>query len=138
MKYVLIFLSVMFFMISCKAPEPVEVIKKKPVYSKFQGKARVTSIIPSKERNGRESDSYMDIYYIFIPSEQGIIKKYNYPEFKDSGLLLNYDNRNSFHKNWIMKWGLKVGNEYPAERYEITGKVSGPHVSYDVELSPVK
>ena len=89
----------MFFMISCKTQEPVKDIQKKPVSSVYKGKARITSIIPSKERNGRESDSYMDIYYIFIPSEQGIIKKYNYPEFKDSGLLLNYDNKNSFHKN---------------------------------------
>jgi hypothetical protein len=78
----------------------------------------------------------MELYFDFIPSDPRVTNKYQYPEKKDSQILLQYDNRKSFHKNWIMKWGLKTGNEYPALRYEASGKVTGKHVYYEVELSP--
>lgn len=138
MKYAVFCLSLMLFFISCKTEEPVVVKKPEPVFRAYQGKARIVSIVPSKEEDGKESDSYMVLYFDFIPSDPGVKKKYQYPESGDSKVLLNYDNRKSFHKNWIMKWGLKTGNEYPASRYESSGRVTGAHVYYDVELSPSK
>lgn len=136
MKYGLILISFFVFFVSCKTEEPVVEKKSQPVFRTYKGKAKIVSIVPSKEKDGNDSSSYMELYFDFIPSETAISKNYQFPEAGDSNILLKYDNRNSFHKNWIMKWGLKNGNEYPAKRYEASGKVTGAHVYYDVELTP--
>ena len=138
MRYSLIIITVLLFLFSCKTEEPVVIKKSDPVFRTYNGKAKIASIVPSKENDGKDSSSYMELYFDFIPSDPDAGQKYQYPEKRDSNILLQYDNRKSFHKNWIMKWGLKTGNEYPALRHEGSGKVTGGHVYYDVELSPLK
>lgn len=135
-KYAVLSLSLMLFFVSCKTEEPTVVQKTEPVFRTYKGKARIVSMAPSKNNTGEDDDSYMALYFDFIPSDPGAMKKYQFPEIKDTKVLLNYDNRKSFHKNWIMKWGVKAGNEYPALRYEAFGKATGAHVYYDVELAP--
>jgi len=137
MKYPIIVLSVfMFFLNSCKTEESSVVKKTSPEFRLYKGKAEIVSIKSSPVSGDDGNNSYMMIYFNFVPSDPGAKKNYQFPEAEDANIQLKYDNRNSFHKNWIMKWGLKIGNEYPATRYEAIGKISGVHVYYDVELSP--
>jgi hypothetical protein len=138
MKYSILPACLLVLFISCKTGDPVIEKKVSPVFRTYKGTAKIISIIPAKENNGNDNGSFMELYFNFIPSDSAEAKRYQFPEAPDSNILLKYDNRKSFHKNWIMKWGLKNGNEYPATRYEASGKVTGAHVYYDVELSPAK
>ena len=136
MKYRIFFSCLLIFFISCKTEAPVVLKKDHPEFRTYKGKARIVSIVPAKENSGENSSSYMELYFNFIPSDPEIKKNYQVLEADDLNILLKYDNRKSFHKNWIIKWGLKTGNEYPASRFESSGDVTGLHVDYDVELSP--
>ncbi len=133
--YLSLFLIILFLFFSCKTPDK-SLEKPSILFKTYNGKAVITSIVPSKDDNGKESSMYMQIYFDFIPADSLAPGKYEYPESADTGRLLYYDNRNSFHNNWIQKWGIKSGNEYPAMRVESNGEKSGAHIYYEVELHP--
>ncbi len=135
MRYQLLSLMLIFTVLSCGKTTDTWINKDVPVAKTFRGKARIVLITPAKDDTGRESQEFMDIYFDFISAEKS---GYMYPDSKDTRIILNYDDRNVFHKNWIEKWGIKEGNEYPAVRREVKGKTTGAHVYYEVELSPGK
>lgn len=132
------FIPLLLLFISCSTKEPAVIKKNESLFKSYKGTARIVSITPSKDTVNTEGSSYMQLYFDFLPADPGVKNNYQFPEAADSNILLKYDNRKSFHKNWILKWGLKQGNEYPAVRYENSGKVTGAHVYYYVELSPSK
>jgi len=131
---ILIGISLLLIAFSCRTVNQGSIKKNA---QKHNGKARIVDISPAKGDNGKVIGLYMNIIFDFIPSETGAVKGYKFPESVDSGILLFYDNRNSFHINWIKKWGIKKGNEYPAARYEADDRSNGPNVYYEVDLSPV-
>jgi len=128
----------LLLVISCSTEKPAVIKKNESLFKSYKGTARIVSITPVKDSVDTEDSSYMQLFFDFSPADPGAKNNYQFPEAADSNILLKYDNRNSFHKNWILKWGLKPGNEYPAVRYENSGKVTGAHVYYDVELYPFK
>lgn len=135
MKYQLFGMLLIISVLSCEKTDEVHIKKEVPSTIIHHGKARIVSIIPTKDDKGTESQEFMDIYFDFISADKS---GHIYTASKDKGILLEYDNRNSFHKNWIDKWGIKAGNEYPSVRYGTTGKTTGAHVYYEVELTPVQ
>ena len=123
---------------SCKTMEPAASVKPGKIYRTFSGRIKIVEIAPVKESAGIADPSYLSVYFDFLADDPSAIERYAYPELPDRRRLLEYDNRNSFHKNWIDKWNIKTGNEYRAVRIESGGISTGAHVFYEVELAPGK
>jgi hypothetical protein len=94
--------------------------------SSFHGKIIITEITESKENSGGES-GYSDIYFDFHPVD--------IQAEKDKHVKLFYDNRDSFHSNWIQKWSIKIGNAYPAIKHERVSE-NNKATSYEIFLEP--
>lgn len=132
----LILITVLF--ISCKAPErrdPPPRGDQKRIHS---GKAVITKISESKKGSGDDTVGYVDVYFNFVPSDPSAVAEYLCGECPDNNIKLFYDNRESFHANWVKKWDIKPGSSYPAIRHELLRKDNRPSVSYDVFLEPAK
>lgn len=121
---------------SCKTTEPAASPEPEKIYRTFEGRVKIVEIVPLNESDGVAGSSYLSVYFDFLADDASAIDRYAYPELTDRRRLLEYDNRNSFHKNWIAKWNIKTGNEYRAVRIESGGISTGAHVFYEVELAP--
>ncbi|MCL2155761.1 MAG: hypothetical protein FWH53_08875 [Leptospirales bacterium] len=119
-------LFIILFIASCNTP------KSNAGSNKFNGKIIITEIIESKESSNGEG-GYFDIYFDFYP-ETHASKAYRCSECNDKHVKLFYDNRERFHSNWINKWDVKTGNEYPAIRHELLNENN--KVSYEIFLEP--
>ena len=122
-------LPVILFIISCNAPEP----KSNAGSNKFNGKIIITEITESKESSTGEG-GYFDIYFDFYPADIHAPQAYLCKECNDKRVKLFYDNRDSFHSNWIKQWNVKTGNEYQAIRHELLNENN--KVSYEIFLEP--
>jgi len=140
-----ILLSLTIYLTSCAAPEKKTVIKPvvPPVtvdtvntIKKHNGKAVITGITYSANNSDDRNIGYVDIYFNFIPADPGASGSYLCRECPDTKIKLFYDNRDSFHGNWVKKWEIKPGNEYPAIRHEMMRKDKTVPVSYEVFLEP--
>jgi len=129
-----VIILIAFFSVSCGTPDR----KTGERSTAHKGKAVITEITASKDDSAAADSGYMDIYFKFIPSDPSAAEKYLCPECPDGRVKLFYDNRNSFHKNWIDRWEIKPGSEYPALRHELLRKDNAPAVSYEVLLEPKK
>jgi len=136
----IILLLIVISAVSCNAPDkrsgsgPV----KKTLTKTHNGKAVISEIAPSKDNSGNGSSGYVDIYFNFIPSDPHAPDKYLCGECPDRKIRLFYDNRDSFHSTWVMKWGIKPGKEYTAVRHELLRKDNRASVSHEVFLEPGK
>jgi len=131
-------LLVMIFIISCGAPERRNNPPDKNRSKTHNGKAVITEITDSKNNAGGDNKGYVDIYFNFIPSDSSASKNYLCGTCPDNNIRLFYDNRESFHRNWVNKWDIKPGNEYPAVRREVFRDDNGSPVSHEVFLEPKK
>ena len=123
-------LFVILFITSCNAPAH----KSNPgTNNSFNGKIIITEIIESKE-NSTGGNGYSEIYFDFYPADIHASQAYLCSECNDKRVKLFYDNRDSFHSNWIKRWDIKTGNEYPAIRHELLNENN--KVSYEIFLEP--
>ncbi len=141
-KY-LIFIPVVLIIlisVSCSSPDKKKIHGNTKQYEKRQanhsGKAVITEILPSKNDQAGDNSDYMNIYFKFIPSAPGAKEKYLCASCPDSNVKIFYDNRESFHKNWILKWEIKPGKEYSAIRHEYSRENGKTSVTYEVFLEP--
>jgi hypothetical protein len=132
----LILIALMF--ISCKTPEKTVTPPRDNQKRIHSGKAVITKISDSRTGSGGDTIGYVDIYFNFIPSESGAAENYLCGECPDINIKLFYDNRESFHANWVKKWDIKPGSTYPAIRHELLRKDNRPSVSHEVFLEPAK
>lgn len=118
--------------------EPVKKITPadKPLQIHY-GKALITEIAVSGDNSLNDKKGYMQIYFSYTPDDPGTVKKYLCTECPDTHIKLVYDNRDSFHINWIKKWEIKEGNGYSAIRREEL-KDGKADVSYEVFLDQKK
>lgn len=101
------------------------------------GIAVITEIRDIKNPSGTDEGNYFEIYFDFVPLKNG---KPAYSEIESTGRMIKlvYDNREIFHKNWIKKWNIKTGNEYPA-LHRITRKENKlNYVTYEIFIEPDK
>jgi hypothetical protein len=132
----LILLAVIF--ISCKTPDKTAARLHEDQKLVHSGKAVITKITDSKSGSGGDTIGYVDIFFNFTPSEPDAADNYLCGECPDSNIKLFYDNRESFHTNWVKKWDIKPGSTYPAIRHELLRKDNRPSVSHEVFLEPAK
>lgn len=126
------------FFISCAAPEK-QIITAPAISSlDHHGKAVITEIRDTAGEPGKDTAGYQDIYFRFTASDQDAAENYLCKKCADLNQKLFYDNRESFHKNWIARWNIKPGNEYPAIRHELLKKDGTPAVSFEILLEPEK
>ncbi len=132
----LFLLTVLF--ISCKTTEKTALPPHEDEKIIHSGIAVITKISESKTGSDNDTIGYFDIYFNFIPSKPHAADNYLCKECPDTGIKLFYDNRGSFHTNWVKKWDIKPGNTYPAIRHELHRKDDRPSVSHEVFLDPAK
>jgi len=132
----LILITLMF--ITCKTPEKIVPPPREDQKRIHSGKAVITKIADSKTGSADDTVGYVDIYFNFVPSDAGAMDKYLCRECPDNNIKLFYDNRESFHANWVKKWEIKPGSSYPAIRHELLRKDNRPSVSHEVFLEPAK
>ena len=125
-------LIALLFIVSCAAPEQMPNERT----NRTSGKITVTEIVRLKENSSGESGYYSEIYFDFHPADTG--KTYLCNECKDKRVKLFYDNRDNFHSNWIEKWNVKTGNEYPAVRHDLIKEDNKPAASYEIFLEPME
>ena len=103
----------------------------------YNGKAVITQIRDVKSGAGGDDKNYVEIYFDFVPLKNGVPA---YSEIESSGRMIKlfYDNRDLFHKNWVKKWDIKSGNEYPAFRRVTKKENKINFVNYEVLLEPGK
>lgn len=121
---------------SCKTPD------KKAVQNEFNrthyGKAVIKEIAEAAESSEGDNIGYVVIYFDFIPADSKEKEKYLCSTCSDKRIKLFYDNRDSFHINWVKKWDIKPGNGYPAIRHEMKRTDKTTAVSHEVFLEPAK
>lgn len=103
----------------------------------YNGIAVITEIRDAKSGAGGDDKNYTEIYFDFVPLKNGVPA---YSEIESTGRMIKlfYDNREIFHRNWVKKWDIKSGNEYPALR-RITRKENKlNYVTYEVFIEPDK
>jgi len=128
----------LLFFISCGTSDKKAAYQDNRFPKSYNGKAVITGIVDSKNSSGGDNRGYVDIYFNFIPSDRSAPKSYLCAKYPDNNIKLFYDNRDTFHKNWVNKWEIKPGNEYPAIRHESLNKDNTPPVSHEVFLEPKK
>lgn len=133
-KFTLVLLSSILF-ISCGTGTVIKDDKPAVTATSWQGKAKIVSIGKEGESSSREKN-YLEVRFDFIPDDPAAPQKYIVPDEGDRNRVLYYDNRTDLHKNWILKWGLKVGNEYRATRYENIKNSHGRRTEVVVILEP--
>jgi hypothetical protein len=133
---ILILLAVLF--ISCKTQDKTAAHLHDNQKRIHNGKAVITKISDSKTGSGGDTIGYVDIYFNFTPSDSAAPENYLCGECPDINIKLFYDNRESFHANWVKKWDIKPGSTYPAIRHELLRKDNRPSVSHEVFLEPAK
>ena len=127
-----IYLLVLLFIVSCAVPEQ----KPNERPNRTSGKITITEIVELKENSSGESGHYSEIYFDFHPADAG--RTYLCNECKDKRVKLFYDNRDSFHSNWIERWSIKTGNEYPAVRHDLIKADNKGVASYEIFLEPME
>lgn len=124
--------------VSCKAPYK----KSVPVQDEFNrshyGKAVIKEIAEARESTGGSSIGYVVIYFDFIPADPEEKGKYLCSTCPDKKIKLFYDNRDTFHLNWVKKWNIRPGSEYPAIRHEMIRTDKTSAVSHEVFIDPAK
>lgn len=90
-------------------------------YDAIPGTARIVEIVDSRYDPTGERE-YVDVYFDFIPEDPLSPRTYRYPGCTDTRRRLFVDHRGNLPRSWVQEKGIKVGQEYPAMRYE---RVSG-------------
>jgi len=134
--YITSFLIWTSIMVSCAQDKQV-IRELNEVSTVYNGKAVITQIRDVAGTSGADDKNYVEIYYDFVPVKKGVPA---YSEIESTGRMLKlfYDNREIFHKNWVKKWGIKSGNEYPALRRVTRKDNKINYVTYEVYLEPEK
>ncbi len=135
LKFILL---IIIFSVSCGTTEKKTAAPIGENSKRHSGKAVITEIADSKNSSGGDNTGYAEIFFKFIPSDPAAVKSYLCTECSDNKIKLFYDNRESFHRNWITKWDIKPGSEYPAIRHELKRKDNTTGISYEVFLEPKK
>ena len=133
-----ILVFIIIFAASCKTPDTKLTPQREESRKTHYGKAVITEIIDAKDNTRDDNRGYVEIYFNFIPSDPKAADNYLCRECPDRRVKLFYDNRDSFHLNWVKKWEIKPGNEYPAIRHEMTRDDKSTPVSHEVILEPAK
>lgn len=120
---------------ACTSPEDRDTPRRVNITKVYDGRAVITSISDSSI-DGQVKPDYSDIFFNFEPSDPASAKEYLCSGCSDLNKKLFYDNRESFHKNWVEKWGIKKGNIYNAKRHELHRGDNTSSVSYEVFLEP--
>jgi len=136
--YKIIFLIIAITVLSCNTPYKKITPASGTVSEYHNGKAVITEITDSADDYGTINRGYVAIYFNFVPSDADSAKKYLCMECSDNRIKLFYDNRESFHLNWVKRWEIQPGSSYPAIRHEIRRKDNSSAVSYEVFLEPNK
>lgn len=143
LKYLILLLSLIY--LSCNAPDKrTEAVPRHEPYRAYNGKAviseiaKISKIADEEIIPGGGNNGFVVIYFNFIPAVPYSGTKYSCAECSDTRIKLFYDNRESFHINWVKKWDISPGNEYPAIRHESLKKDNTLRVSYEVFLEPGK
>lgn len=122
--------------LSCGSEKVIKQEEKPAVTTaSWAGRAKIVSIGRQGDSYSREKD-YVEVRFDFIPDDPAAPGKYLSCDDGDKNILLFYDNRYDLHKNWIFKWGLKVGNEYRAIRHENIKNSPGHRTEFVVTLEP--
>lgn len=137
-KILILLLSMVY--LSCNAPDKkTETIPQHELYRAHKGKAVISEIADITD-NGinsvRGDNGFVIVYFNFIPAVPYSGTKYQCTECSDARIRLFYDNRESFHSNWVKKWNISPGKEYPAIRHESLKKDNTLRVSYEVFIEP--
>lgn len=103
----------------------------------FNGIAVITEIRDVRNPGVIDENSYVEIYFDFVPLKNG---KPAYSEIESTGRMIKlvYDNRDTFHKNWLKKWDIKTGNEYPALYRKTKKENKLNYVTYEIFIEPAK
>lgn len=131
-----IILLITILSVSCGTPEKKIITPGAELSKRYNGRAVITEITDSKNENESDNKGYVDIYFRFVPSDPDSAKSYLCSKCSDSKVKLFYDNRESFHKNWVSRWDIKPGSGYPAIRHELRRKDNSTGISYEVFLEP--
>lgn len=135
-KVKLLLLAAALTAISCGSPDKKTAGGEGTAVKYFNGRAVITEIIDSTEGSGGRN--YVEIYFNFIPAEASAAKNYLCRQCPDKRVKLFYDNRESFHSNWVKKWGIEPGCSYPAVRHDMKRNNNSTEVTYEVLLEPKK
>lgn len=133
-----IFILIIISAASCKAPDRKHTPADDGFNRTHYGKAVIKEIVNAKDNSTDSSRGYVEIYFDFIPADPKEKEKYLCTACPDSKIKLFYDNRDSFHINWVKKWDIKPGREYPAIRHEMIRTDKTVPVSHEVFLDPAK
>jgi len=134
----IIILSITTLLVSCGTPAKKINSTPESQLKNHNGKAVITEIIDAKNSSGSDSRGYLEVYFNFIPADTHAAETYLCSVCSDKKIKLIYDNRESFHKNWLNKWEIQPGSEYPAIRHELMRNDNTSAVSYEVFLVPKK
>jgi hypothetical protein len=140
MKKIIFSLTILMIQIllySCSTAEKRAVKPSEDLTPAANGKAVITEIRELSGNSDINSKGYVEIYFDFIPSKSDDPQKYSGSGCAGYMIKLVYDNRETFHINWVKKWDIKSGNEYPAMCRSVK-KNKFSVISYDVFIEPKK
>ncbi len=136
LRYIILLATILS--VSCGTPEKKITVPAEELSKRYNGKAVITEITDSKSDTETTNNGYVEIYFKFVAADPESAKSYLCTKCSDNKIKLFYDNRDSFHKNWVNKWDIKPGSEYSAIRHELKRKDNSTAISFEVFLEPKK